>query len=42
MMFAGYQVPTRYYHSLAEALAQNGYAVIQVIILGFQHRNKSL
>ena len=29
-MFAGYQVPTRYYHSLAESLAANGYAVIQV------------
>ncbi len=30
LMFAGYQVPTRYYHSLAESLAANGYAVIQV------------
>jgi len=28
LMFAGYQVPTRYYHSLAESLAANGYAVI--------------
>ena len=30
LMFAGYQVPTRYYHTLADVLAQNGYAVIQV------------
>lgn len=30
LMLAGYQVPTRYYHSLAESLAANGYAVIQV------------
>lgn len=29
-MFAGHQVPTRYYKSLAEALAQNGFAVMQV------------
>jgi len=30
LMFAGYQVPTKYYHSLAKSLAANGYAVIQV------------
>lgn len=30
LMFAGYQVPTRYYHSLAGTLAKNGYAVIRV------------
>ncbi|KAL0046096.1 hypothetical protein WJX82_002373 [Trebouxia sp. C0006] len=29
LMFAGYQVPTKYYHSLAKSLAANGYAVIQ-------------
>lgn len=36
LMFAGYQVPIRYYHSLAEALAQSGFAVLQV------HRHTSL
>lgn len=32
LMFAGYQVPTRYYKSLAEALARSGFAVMQVPI----------
>ena len=32
-MFAGYQVPTRYYRSLAEALARSGFAVLQVPII---------
>ena len=30
LLFAGYQVPTRYYQSLVLSLAQNGFAVIQV------------
>ena len=30
LIFAGYQVPTRYYDSLAKALAQSGFAVMQV------------
>nr|QOL01211.1 putative extracellular protein TR9_019 [Trebouxia lynnae] len=29
LMFAGYQVPIRYYQSLAEALAKNGFTVMQ-------------
>lgn len=29
LLFAGYQVPTRYYQSLVLSLAQNGFAVIQ-------------
>ncbi|KAL3135985.1 hypothetical protein ABBQ32_007025 [Trebouxia sp. C0010 RCD-2024] len=29
LMFAGYQVPIRYYNSLAEALARSGFAVMQ-------------
>lgn len=32
LMFAGYQVPIRYYNSLAEALARSGFAVMQVPI----------
>lgn len=33
LMFAGYQVPTRYYQSLVLSLAQQGFAVIQVCIV---------
>lgn len=33
LMLAGHQVPMRYYNSLAKSLAQNGFAVMQVLLL---------